>query len=379
MAVGVGAVLAGLPFTVASPLGLPRPAPSPRLTHIWAGHLLLLTEYSDIMAGRLSRLSVSPAFPRNHVVSVTAGGRYRISREGVAVSESATNSGRRVRRSTRVSRQLERARERNDRQLAQIWERERQVERELREYFAATDQIAAARQSCEDKVTQLMARVEQVRADTEAATADLLLAQGRAVFAIHTAGRTVRQVADLVDLSEKTTRHLIGIGRAAPAHPAVVPPQDNTTVPGTSPRRRGRPLALATTGRSPSGAVVNDQHGDRASQNERKPDCRDRPQLADSDRQRQHDDAQPNEQQPPPPRVGQEPSARDQRDGRTDATTEHGENGQPGQPHAVGAERLSGNHGDHAGDGRAEVRAEAGDSYEPAKGEGRTRSHDNRG
>lgn len=122
---------------------------------------------------------------------------------------------RQVRRSARVSRRLARARERNNRQLVQIREREVLVDRALRDYMAAADQVTLAEQACEDRVSALSARIGQARAERDRRVAAVEAAQAQTVVAIHLAGRTVKQVAELLELSEKATRHLIKCGRAA--------------------------------------------------------------------------------------------------------------------------------------------------------------------
>lgn len=125
----------------------------------------------------------------------------------------ATDRSRRVRRSTQVIRKLERARERNNKQLAEARIREQRIDQALRDYFAATERIEVVERTYQEKIAQVEARIRQLRADCAAKVADVRAAQAWALFAIHGAGRTVKQIADLVDLSEKATRQLIGLGR----------------------------------------------------------------------------------------------------------------------------------------------------------------------
>ncbi|HEX5116275.1 MAG TPA: hypothetical protein VFW65_13855 [Pseudonocardiaceae bacterium] len=121
-----------------------------------------------------------------------------------------------------MSQQLARARERNIRQLAEIREQEVRVDQALHDYVAATEQIAVADRACEEKVAQLEARISQVRAEHEGRVGDVRAAQASAVLAIHTAGRTVKQVAELLELPVKTARQWIGQARREGVTPASV-------------------------------------------------------------------------------------------------------------------------------------------------------------
>lgn len=129
------------------------------------------------------------------------------------MGKQTADRSRRVRRSTQVIRKLERARERNNRQLAEARIREQRVDQALRDYFAATERIEVVERTYQEKIAQVEARIRQLRADCAAKVADVRAAQAWALVVIHGAGRTVKQVADLVDLSEKATRQLIGLGR----------------------------------------------------------------------------------------------------------------------------------------------------------------------
>lgn len=163
------------------------------------------------------------------------------------MAESTTGGARRARRSTRVSRQLAQARERNNRQLVLLREREARVDRALRDYVAATEQIEALDAVFQDKLAQVEERIHRVRTQREKTVAEVRAVQARAVLAIHTAGRTVKQVAELLDLSEKAARQLIGVGRdeaqpdvsasavAAEAETVDYPPVDRAYEPRVGP------------------------------------------------------------------------------------------------------------------------------------------------
>jgi DNA-directed RNA polymerase specialized sigma24 family protein len=121
-----------------------------------------------------------------------------------------------------VSQQLARARERNTRQLAEIREQEVRVDQALHDYVAATEQIAVADRECEEKVAHLEARIRQVRAERDERVADVRAARADAVLTIHTAGRTVKQVAELLELPVKTARQWIGQARTRGAGDAPI-------------------------------------------------------------------------------------------------------------------------------------------------------------
>jgi hypothetical protein len=119
-----------------------------------------------------------------------------------------------------VIRRLDRARERNNRQLAELRDREQRVERALRDYFAATEKAESVEQSYVHKIERLRTQIDDLRAESAARVDQVRDGQARALFVLHDAGRTVKQVAELVDVPEKVARHLIGVGRrlSDPSH-----------------------------------------------------------------------------------------------------------------------------------------------------------------
>jgi hypothetical protein len=129
--------------------------------------------------------------------------------------EQSTGADRRARRSTRVSRQLAAARDRNNKQLVAIREREVLVDQALRDYVAASEEVVVADQVCQDKVAQLEQRIKEARTLRDDQVARTQATQAHAVAAIHDAGRTVKQVAELLALSEKATRQLLKDGRGS--------------------------------------------------------------------------------------------------------------------------------------------------------------------
>lgn len=129
---------------------------------------------------------------------------------------STPGRGRRPRRSTRVSQNLERARQRNAEQLAQQKKREQLVEDGLVDFIDAGEIIAAEQASLADKIAVLNRKIEETRAESEHRVAGAHARQARAAWAIHEqGGRSAAQVAELLELrSEKAARALITAGRS---------------------------------------------------------------------------------------------------------------------------------------------------------------------
>lgn len=129
---------------------------------------------------------------------------------------STPGRGRRPRRSTRVSQNLERARQRNAEQLAQQKKREQLVEDGLVDFIDAGEIIAAEQASLAEKIAVLNRKIEETRAESEHRVACAHVRQARAAWAIHEqGGRSAAQVAELLELrSEKAARALIAAGRS---------------------------------------------------------------------------------------------------------------------------------------------------------------------
>ncbi|MEB3372445.1 hypothetical protein [Saccharopolyspora mangrovi] len=131
------------------------------------------------------------------------------------MSAATPRGGRRPRRSTRVSQDLERARQRNAEQLAEQKKREQLVEDSLVEFVDAGVVIAAEQAALEDKVAVLHRKIDQARAESTERVAGEHARQAAAAWAIHEhGGRSAAQVAELLELrSEKEARRLIHTGR----------------------------------------------------------------------------------------------------------------------------------------------------------------------
>jgi hypothetical protein len=122
---------------------------------------------------------------------------------------------RRARRSTEASRRLARARARNAAQLAEHRDAEKRVDAALREYLATSEKIADAEQKLADKLAEQDRVRLRLAEQTERKVAAERHQQARAALTIHESGRTVEQVADLLEVSVKVARALIAAGREA--------------------------------------------------------------------------------------------------------------------------------------------------------------------
>lgn len=172
------------------------------------------------------------------------------------MAESTSTRGRRPRRSTRISQRLERARQRNADQLAEQKQREQRVEDGLREFIEAGEAIAAEDAACEEKVAALQRKIDALRAESRERVSSAHTRQAQAALAIHEAGRTVEQVADLLELrSEKEARRMIAAGRAA-AEAGSGPAQEQDTVPAIS---AGKRPTAASEGEETTGATSGEQ------------------------------------------------------------------------------------------------------------------------
>ncbi|GGM67761.1 hypothetical protein GCM10012275_42960 [Longimycelium tulufanense] len=168
--------------------------------------------------------------------------------DGAATPTTTSHTGRRRRRAPKVVRQLERARERNARQLAEQRQREQRVEQALGAFIAAGEQIEAVEQRLQEKVREHETKVSRLREAAEQKVSGARVARARAALAIHEAGRTVEQVADLLEVSQREARRLIAVGRQAPGEALTpVPP---TGQRGSAPPPR---TATATPPRGPAG------------------------------------------------------------------------------------------------------------------------------
>jgi hypothetical protein len=145
------------------------------------------------------------------------------------MAESDIPTRRRVRRSTRASRELAEARQRNAAQLAAQREQEQRVDAALDAFFGAGDQIAAAQDDCQRKIEPHERAITQLREQLDQTVAGALSVQAQAALTIHEADRTVEQVGELLRLGEKAARRLIAAGRDAAAAEAPADQRDDGT------------------------------------------------------------------------------------------------------------------------------------------------------
>jgi hypothetical protein len=141
---------------------------------------------------------------------------------------------RRARRPTEVAARLERLRKRNAAQLEAQREAERRVEVALTSYVDAEVSISGVEQVRDSKVADLERQIEQVRAAAVKDIEQIRARQALAVWQINDAGRTVEQIAELLEIPQKDIRRLLSAGRAAAEHQPTEQAADGTPSHGSS-------------------------------------------------------------------------------------------------------------------------------------------------
>lgn len=129
--------------------------------------------------------------------------------------EDGTTKRRRARRPTEATARLERLRQRNADQLEAQREAERQIEAALRVYVDADVSISAVERARDEKVTGLEQQIEQIRDAAQERIEQIRAQQAVAVWQLNTAGRTVEQIAELLEVPQKEARRLLSAGRTA--------------------------------------------------------------------------------------------------------------------------------------------------------------------
>ncbi|MGH3827582.1 MAG: hypothetical protein ACRDQX_10480 [Pseudonocardiaceae bacterium] len=145
------------------------------------------------------------------------------------MGENETTTRRRARRPTEAAARLERLRQRNAEQLEAQREAERRIETALKEYVDADVSIHAVEQDRDDKLASLERQIEQARTAAQVKVEEIRASQAMAVWQISDAGRTVEQIAELLEVPQKEARRLLHAGRAA----ANLDATDETGRPGT--------------------------------------------------------------------------------------------------------------------------------------------------
>lgn len=139
-----------------------------------------------------------------------------------------TTRRRRERRPTEVAARLERLRQRNAVQLEAQREAERRIEAALKAYVDADVSVSAVERDRDEKVTTLHRQIEQASEAARVKVEQIRAQQAVAVWQLNTAGRTVEQIAELLEVSQKEARRLLSTGRTA-AEPEPVTAQGKSS------------------------------------------------------------------------------------------------------------------------------------------------------
>ncbi|MGH4011283.1 MAG: hypothetical protein ACRDTH_24505 [Pseudonocardiaceae bacterium] len=129
--------------------------------------------------------------------------------------EDGTTKRRRARLPTEAAARLQRLRKRNADQLEAQREAERRIEAALTAYVDADVSITAVERARDEKVTGLEQQIEQAREAAQERIEQVRAQQAVAVWQLNTAGRTVEQIAELLEVSQKEARRLLSAGRTA--------------------------------------------------------------------------------------------------------------------------------------------------------------------
>lgn len=133
----------------------------------------------------------------------------------ISGQDGPTTKQRRARRPTEAAARLERLRQRNAEQLEAQREAERRVETALKAYVDADVSINAVERDRDEKVAGLNQQIEQARAATQMKIEQIRRQQADAVWQLSDTGRTVEQIAELLELPQKEARRLLAAGRKA--------------------------------------------------------------------------------------------------------------------------------------------------------------------
>ncbi|MGH3935617.1 MAG: hypothetical protein ACRDS1_11695 [Pseudonocardiaceae bacterium] len=143
--------------------------------------------------------------------------------------EGDTTKRRRARRPTEAAARLERLRRRNAAQLEAQREAERRIETALKAYVDADVSISTVERDRDEKVTILEQQIEQAREAARGKVEQIRARQTVAVWQLNTAGRTVEQIAELLEVSQKEARRLLSAGRTAAESDTGPTPGDSST------------------------------------------------------------------------------------------------------------------------------------------------------
>ncbi|HET6285775.1 MAG TPA: hypothetical protein VFG15_03360 [Amycolatopsis sp.] len=169
-----------------------------------------------------------------------------------------------MRRSTKVSQQLEEARQRYADQQAKQREQEQVVDAALAAYFDAAGRITAAETECRRRAVPHERAIERLRTTRNQVMAAEEEEQGLAALALSEAERTVEQISELLGQSRESTRRLIGVGREIRAARAQVATDPSATDSQTAREKSNTHAETEPTATGPgqiSAAGVNDGEG----------------------------------------------------------------------------------------------------------------------
>lgn len=145
-----------------------------------------------------------------------------------------TATRRRARRPTEAATRLERLRQRNAHQLETQREAERRIEEALKAYVDADVSISALEHDRDEKIAAWEQQIEHARETARVKVERIRARQALAVCQLNTAGRTVEQIAELLEVPQKEARRLLSAGRTAAESDPPADPFTNGTPSGTT-------------------------------------------------------------------------------------------------------------------------------------------------
>jgi transcription initiation factor TFIIIB Brf1 subunit/transcription initiation factor TFIIB len=150
------------------------------------------------------------------------------------MSDEGATKRRRARRPTEVAARLQRLRQRNADQLEAQREAERRIETALTAYVEADVSIHAVERDRDQKLAALQQQTEQVREAAREKIEQIQAQQAIAVWQLNTAGRTVEQIAELLEVPHKEARRLLSTGRTTAELDHVAAPGNSSTPSGNT-------------------------------------------------------------------------------------------------------------------------------------------------
>jgi DNA repair exonuclease SbcCD ATPase subunit len=168
------------------------------------------------------------------------------------VMTEGTTRRRRARRPTEATARLERLRKRNADQLEAQREAERRIETALQAYVDAEVSITEVERDRDEEIASLEEQIAQARAAAQGKIDQIRAEQAAAVWHIGDAGRTVEQIADLLEMPQKDARRLLSAGRRAAESDRTAPSGKTGEAAATSPEQPIQQLPPAQPEAAPS-------------------------------------------------------------------------------------------------------------------------------